>query len=364
MTSYLILFSANLSFIITHLYGWLLKWRYRPAAYKEHFDELFPAQNTVAVIYLLQVLELPYLFQIGDRDALLYVNAFALLFFSIQMLIMCDGYFFPKRKHNYSSHWLFVPAIITLLPMFLQAVGLIHMPDGWRNWFIGAVTFIFLFYFWRNIHMALRIKRAVRLVNEDHYADSDDFPVSFANLIRWVPTGVLILLAINFYADSPWVKFGRDILFIAANIWFCILTLNPWRKIMDESGKIKGESAEQGAGNREQLLSDSRYDNLARRLEQLLTEEKVFTEQHINVDLLTARLGTNSKYLSEVIHRSGYQSFYDMICQHRVRHAISLIHQNPEMRLSDVAADSGFSSQASMTKAFKSQGKQSPTSYR
>lgn len=116
--------------------------------------------------------------------------------------------------------------------------------------------------------------------------------------------------------------------------------------------------------NREQLLSDSRYDNLARRLEQLLTEEKVFTEQHINVDLLTARLGTNSKYLSEVIHRSGYQSFYDMICQHRVRHAISLIHQNPEMRLSDVAADSGFSFQASMTKAFKSQGKQPPTSYR
>jgi AraC-like DNA-binding protein len=53
-----------------------------------------------------------------------------------------------------------------------------------------------------------------------------------------------------------------------------------------------------------------------------------------------------------------------MICQHRVRHAISLIHQNPEMRLSDVAADSGFSFQASMTKAFKSQGKQPPTSYR
>ena len=87
-SSYMIFFSANLAFIVTHLYGWLLKRFFRPEAYREHFHELFPAQRAVGVIYLLQLFELPYLLQIGDRDALLYVNAFALLFFSIQMLIM------------------------------------------------------------------------------------------------------------------------------------------------------------------------------------------------------------------------------------------------------------------------------------
>lgn len=44
-TTYLILFSANLAFIVTHLYSWLLKWFYRPEAYREHFHELFPAQG-------------------------------------------------------------------------------------------------------------------------------------------------------------------------------------------------------------------------------------------------------------------------------------------------------------------------------
>ena len=29
-TTYLVLFSANLAFIVTHIYGWLLKWFYRP----------------------------------------------------------------------------------------------------------------------------------------------------------------------------------------------------------------------------------------------------------------------------------------------------------------------------------------------
>lgn len=361
MTGYLVLFSANLAFIVTHLYGWLLKWYYKPEAYKEHFRELFPAQRAVGIIYLLQLFELPYLLQIGDGDALLYVNAFALLFFSIQMLIMCEGYFFPEKRHTWRGHMVFLPAVVVMVPLLLQAVKVVRMPDGWRVWFVGAVSVIFLFYFWRNIRMALRIRRAVRSANEERYADSDDFPVSFANLIRWVPTGVLILLAINFYADSPWVKFGRDILFIGANVWFCILTLNPWRKLKVEANN---DLPEQMKDENCQLLSEERYDELAREMERLMTEERMFTEPHITIDPLLARLGTNSRYLTEVIRRSGYQSFYDMICQHRVRHAISLIHQRPEARLAEIAEECGFSSPASMAKAFKSQGKEPPSRYR
>ena len=367
-TAYMILYSANLAFIITHLYGWLLKWFYKPEAYKEHFQELFPAQKAVGIIYLLQIFELPYLLQIGDSDALLYVNAFSLLCFSIQMLIMCEGYFFPEIKHRLNGYWLFIPAIVVLLPMFLQAVKLIDMPEGWRVWAVGAVSLLFVGYFSLSVRMALRIRNAVQRANEDQYADSDEFPVRFANLIRWMPTLALVLLAINFYADDPWVKFGRDILFIGANVWFCILTLNPWRKVASELPE-QTEISEvpemhEPSDSTVHQATNARFDDLARRLEVLLTEEQIFTEPHITSDVLILRLGTNSKYLAEVIRRSGYQSFYDMISQHRVRHAISLIHQHPDARLADIAERCGFSSQASMTKAFKAQGKETPSTYR
>ena len=252
--TYLILFAANLSFIVTHLYGWLLKWFFKPEAYKEHFHELFPAQRSVGVIYLFQVFELPYLFQIGDSDALLYVNAFALLFFSIQMLIMCEGYFFPEKKHTWREHLIFLPAVLVLILLLLQAVDILQLPNSWRSWIIGAVSVIFAFYFGRNIYMAIKIARAVRRANEERYADSDDFPVRFANLIRWVPTGILMLLAINFYADNVWVKFVRDILFIGANIWFCMLTLNPWRKLVDNTEKT---DAYEFSGCSEELFKTS-----------------------------------------------------------------------------------------------------------
>lgn len=364
-TTYLILFAANLAFIVTHLYGWLLKWFYKPEAYREHFHELFPAQRSVGVIYLLQLFELPYLLQIGDRDALLYVNAFSLLFFSIQMLIMCEDYFFPGQRKRYRDLWLFLPATVVLVPLFLQAVNVIAMPNGWRVWMVGVVSLLFLLYFLQSVHMALRIRRAVQQANEERYADSDDFPVRFANIIRWVPTLVLVLLAVNFYADNVWVKFGRDILFIFANVWFCVLTLNPWRKVQVESEKWKEES-EAAASETVGVTQErsGRFDDLVRRLEKLLAEEHIFTEPHITSDLLVSRLGTNSKYLAEAIRRSGYQSFYDMISQHRVRHAISLIHKHPDSLLADISDQCGFSSQASMAKAFKSQGKGTPSSYR
>lgn len=357
-TAYLVLFGVNLTFIVTHLYGWLLKWFYKPQAYREHFHELFPAQRSVGVIYLLQLFELPYLLQIGDPDALLYVNAFSLLFFSIQMLIMCEGYFFPSSRHVRSDLWLFLPATLVLAPLFLQAINVIAMPEGWRIWMVGTVSLLFLTFFLHSIRMALRIRRAVQLANEDRYADSDDFPVAFANIIRWVPTLILILLAINFYADNPWVKFGRDILFIFANVWFCVLTLNPWRKVSD-TANVSDTAAEQSRQER-----DARFDDLVHRLEHLLTDEHIFTEQHITSDTLISRLGTNSKYLAEAIHRYGYQSFYDMISQYRVRYAISLIHKYPDRLLSDISDQCGFSSQASMAKAFKSQGKGTPSSHR
>lgn len=91
----LIFYSVSLAFILVHLYGWLIKWFYRPKAYADHFDQFFPAQRTVGLLYLLQIFEIPYLFSIGSSDALLYVNTFSLLLYSSLPMIMCNKYFYP-----------------------------------------------------------------------------------------------------------------------------------------------------------------------------------------------------------------------------------------------------------------------------
>ena len=374
-TQYLLLFAVNLAFILTNLYGWILKWYYRPKAYNAHFHELFPAQRSVGVLYLMQIMELPYLLQVGDADALLYVNAFAVLFFSLQMLVMCHGYFFAAGRSSCNcmldkkGYWLFLPGAIVLAPLLLQAVGIISLPGSYRPWAFAAVSVVFAAYFALSVRMALRIGQAVRRANEDIYADSDDFPVRFAQYIQWLPTCICVLMAINFYADNAIVKAVRDVIFTGMNIWFCIFTLNPWRQPYAAPSErtvrpVTDDEAETAPAAGNFRLTDERFEQLSEKLDLLLTKERIFTEQHITSDTLTARLGTNATYLSEVIRRSGYLSFYDMICQHRVRHAISLITAKPEERLLVIAEECGFSSPASMTKAFKQLGKQSPSAYR
>ena len=279
------------------------------------------------------------------------------------MLVMCEGYFFPNNKHRKIEYTIFIPGIIILLPLFLQAVHLIDLPDGYRPWVFGIVSVVFLFYFTLNLKMALRIGRMVKQVNEAAYSDTDDFPVRFARYIQWVPTLVCVLLFTNFCFDNIWAKFVRDLIFIFANVWFCIFTLNPWRKAFTKREEEIIEQMEQ-PDNAAYRLSDKRSKELCNKLEEMLTKEHIFTEQHITIDMLIQRLGTNSKYITEIIRRSGYQSFYDMICQHRVRHAISLIHQNPDERLHIIADQCGFSSPSSMAKAFQSQGKPAPSSFK
>ena len=314
----------------------------------------------MGVIYLLQLLELPYLLQIGDSDALLYVNTFALMCFSFQMIVMCEGYFFPKVHHHRKDFiGLILPATIVVVPLLVQSIFHFDVSSVVGNRFqtivFIAVSLVLGHYLWRNISMAQKIGRAIREVNEATYADSDDFPIRFAQFIQWVPTMVLVLLAINFYANDPWVKFVRDVLFIGANVTFCIFTLNPWRK---------GFSQNEDEVDEDDIMNEKRYKDLANRLNQLLTDEHIYTQQHLDSNLLVQRLGTNPTYLTEAIHRCGYQSFYDMINQHRVRHAISLIHQSPDLLLQDIAEQCGFSSASNMTKVFNSQGKPSPSTFR
>lgn len=359
--TYMLLYSANLAFILTSLYGWLLKRFHRPKAYGDDFERLFPAYKAVCALYVIQIMELPYLLHVGDADALFYANTFAVLFYSPQMLAMCEDYFFPAAKRTLKFYLRYLPLVVILPPLLLQVFHVVSLPEGYRKWAFVIITMVIVVLLWWLVHMAQRIGHTIRQVNEASYADSDDFPVRLARYIQWIPTIVFVIVVVNFYANDPIVKACRDILFTLTNVWFILFTLNPWKKAFTPHEE---EIMAQMQGDNGFRLNDARCVELRRQLDDLLTQEHIFTESHITVDTFMQRLGINANYLAEVIRRSGYQSFYDMICQHRVRHAISLIYEHPDEKLLVIADQCGFSSPSSMTKAFKQQGKQPPSHYR
>lgn len=360
-TTHLLLYTATFAFIITNLYGWVLKWFFHPKAYADDIQRLFPARKSVGALYLMQVFEVPYLIYVGEPDALLFVNAFAMLIFSPQMMVMCDDYFFQGLSRKRSGLWIYVPAAIILVPLLLHVFKIITLPDGYREWTFLAVTIVFFANLWLSVSMALKIGRGIRRVNEAVYADTEDFPVRLAQYIQWLPTTIYLMVAVCFYADNVWVKFTRDVVFTMLNTWFCIFTLNPWRSVLTEQ---EHDILKQDDASTTFRLSDDRYEDLSARLSHFMKHDRIFTERHICIDTLIKELGTNANYLAEVIKRNGYQSFYDMINRHRVELAVELINQHSDMKLLDIAEQCGFSSQASMNKAFKQVGKPSPSACR
>lgn len=360
----LLFFATNLIFIVTNLCGWILKRFYMPKAYEADFTTLFPAQRLVAALYIMQIFELPYLLHIGSADALFYVNAFSILFFSSMMFILAEGYFFLRYFTKRQLTFFFLPVVLVLLPLLLQTIGMISFSEGAKTGVFTVITLLFSGYFYLNIRITAKIRKAIHRLDVAEYSSDEDFPVRFAKRIQWLLIFVCVTMYACFVADSVWVKFTRDILFIVVNVWFSMYTLNPWRTAFSREEQEVLESAPPSASRSH--MSAERYAELSARMEELMEKEEVFRNPHLTLEqlMLHLKMETNRSYVSETIGRLGYKSFYDMINQYRVEYAINYIHSHPEEQLKKVASESGFSTQYAMSKVFRAYKEGTPSSFR
>lgn len=362
----LLFFAVNLIFIVTNLYGWILKRFYIPKAYETDYAALFPAQRLVAALYAMQVFELPYLLHIGSVDALFYVNAFSILFFSSMMIIMAEGYFFLRYFTRRQLTLFFLPVALVLLPLLLQVFDVISLPQGYKSWMFIAVTTLFAGYFYLNIRITIKIRKAIHRLDVAEYSSEEDFPIRFAKRIQWLLIFICVTMYACFVADSVWGKFVRDLLFIAINVWFALYTLNPWRTAFSTEEQEILEEDKDDHSVSQSHMSAERYAGLSARIKELMEKEEAFKNSHLTLEqlMIDMKIDTNRSYVSETIGRLGYKSFYDMINQYRVKYAIDYIRSHPEEQLKKIALECGFSTQYAMSKIFRTYQKNTPSSFK
>lgn len=358
-------FAATLTFIVVSLFSWIIKWFYRPRAYRDHFEALFPGQFYVGLLFLIQVFELPYLLELGDEKALRYSNAFSLLITPPVMLFICDKFFFPKTKTKFKEFTLFIPAVLHFVIFLLRTFEVFTFSTLGRNIFLTLNFLIFLFFFFLIVRMALKIGKAINAMEMLKFSEESDHSMSFAQYVQWLPTVISVIIAVNYLAQSVWVKFACDIIFSIGTVAFVMFTLDPWREIkfVDEE-RVYEEAIVAMENKSKHRMSDSRYEQLRDNLLALFDKKEIYLTPHLTLEVLLKELSTNRNYLCETISRAGYKSFYDMVNSYRVKYAIGIIKSEPESKMLDVALRSGFASAASMNKAFTQQGFSSPSQHR
>lgn len=110
----------------------------------------------------------------------------------------------------------------------------------------------------------------------------------------------------------------------------------------------------------EESASDKAARELIDKIAALMEEEQLFRQQNLKILDVAQRLGTNVTYISSCINNLHGGTFNDFVNRYRVRYVQQWLLANPDRKVSDVVEESGFSSEASFFRNFKTLTGQTP----
>ncbi|WP_415328499.1 helix-turn-helix domain-containing protein [Chryseobacterium sp. MMS23-Vi53] len=112
-------------------------------------------------------------------------------------------------------------------------------------------------------------------------------------------------------------------------------------------------------------ISKEKEDEILQKLEEW-EESDQYLSKNMSLSMLSAQMGVNTKYLSEVINNSKGKNFNGYINELRINHIAHLLKTDPtylNYKVSYLAEFSGFSSHSAFTTIFKSVTGMSPNAY-
>lgn len=106
------------------------------------------------------------------------------------------------------------------------------------------------------------------------------------------------------------------------------------------------------------------YDELMQRICQLMEEERLYLNPTLKMADIAVALGTSRTTISNCINSQCGCSFPQFVNTYRVAHAQELLRNQPDLKITEVSMSSGFSSEASFYRIFKSITGTTPTDWR
>lgn len=103
---------------------------------------------------------------------------------------------------------------------------------------------------------------------------------------------------------------------------------------------------------------------LRNRLLALMEERQFYRKKGLKITDVATELGTNTTYVSACLSGQMGTSFRNFVTEYRIAHAKRLMQENPQMRLSEVGEESGFSNEKTFLRTFKAVVGVTPTEWK
>jgi AraC-like DNA-binding protein len=358
-----LLLAGGLMFLFTVIPGSSLLGNYRKARYMMACAYLFFVVIGI-VEYLLRT-PLPNIQNIALMQTVtLAIAASQALLFTSALLALVDVRF-PGWRYIFREAACVLLLVVAVFLAYACCSG-----ETFKVAFYGfaalyallLVHYIFLF---RAGYRRFRVRM------DNYFSDME------AGRLRWVAfsffaalsVGVMALLSAIFMSTLVALLFA--VVFDVFYLFFAIRFINyayqfhTIERAMDdvETRLIASLPGEMAAGGEITGMHGDTFALLEKRMEEWIAG-KGFTEKGITLDVLAARLYTNSKYLSVYINTCKKQTFRAWMNTLRIEEAKILLRQYPEITVNDIAARVGIATGSHFGKQFHALTGLSPANWR
>ena len=109
---------------------------------------------------------------------------------------------------------------------------------------------------------------------------------------------------------------------------------------------------------------DSTNDELMRRISTLMEEQKLYLNSELKLNDVADALNTNRNVISSCINSQRGCSFSQFVSGYRIDYAKELMRRQPDIKVSEVWMASGFSTETSFFRTFKTVTGMTPNEFK
>lgn len=237
-------------------------------------------------------------------------------------------------------------ALTRLLPVII--IGVVDWFTPWDlRWLLALVPVVWVILLFRHV-------RAYRKYCEDNFSSMEQTDEQW--VIRYLV--MILIVGISYaylcFSEEPTRLFTQQWLLFFVFVYIndqAIFRSRPWIEDAEKETK-EDETPEEGKTD-----VNTEY---RRALEQWMETEKPYLNPDFRLTDLRQVLPMNRTYISQFINVEYDCTFYQFVTNYRIEEAKQLMKNHPEMKLSDVATLSGFSSPVVFSRTFAKETDMTP----
>jgi len=286
------------------------------------------ALSVSAVCYLLSDLleELRLLYRVGE---------------SIDILL-CIGYTMVGYALYTNNEPSRTRLIALASPFVLISILNICQPAWMDILFIVAVAILFAYY----VYFGVGLQRRERML-DDLYSDPE------SHSLRWIWTtiglfvGWWLIGGVFQLAEflQPWYN-AAVFAYMTGLFLFVFTKVSNYKEPVSLATQQQMENV-----NANENVNQLTGDNNVVRLRSLMEQEQLYLNPDLTVEDVVKRLGTNTKYFSQMLHSEMHTSFSQLVNEYRVARAKDLL-EHTDTKVECIGESCGFNSRQSFHRVF------------